>query len=59
MPEKSNIRFKETQGLLKVVRSGLDQGLEYGEANEAWYKRDLENELPEIDKEAKALLVKL
>ena len=55
MPERNNSRFKETQQYLKVVRAGLEEGLEHGEANEPRYKRDLENEIPLVDDEAKLL----
>jgi uncharacterized protein YozE (UPF0346 family) len=43
MPERNNIKFKETQSLLKVVRVALEDGLESGEANEQRYKRELEH----------------
>jgi transketolase len=59
LPERNNMKFKETMLIIKQVRKKLDDALEAGEANEVKYKKELEKDAPKVDQEAEELTTKL
>ena len=50
IPEKNKSKFKDTYNALKSVRQKLQEGLESGEANEIRFKKELDKEVPKLEK---------
>ena len=50
IPEKNRSKFKDTHSALKSVRQKLQEGLESGEANEIRFKKELDREVPKLEK---------
>jgi hypothetical protein len=59
LPERNNLKFKDTRETLKIVKSKLEEALETGEANEGRFKKELETEIPLVNREAEVLAIKL
>lgn len=53
IPEKNKSKFKDTHNALKSVRQKLQEGLESGEANEIRFKKELDKEVPKLEKRIK------
>jgi dynein heavy chain, axonemal len=48
--EKNKAKYKDTHNALKNVRQKLQEGLEAGEANEIRFKKELDKEVPKLEK---------
>ena len=50
LPEKNKSKFKDTHTALKSARNKLQEGLDSGEANEIRFKKELDREIPKLEK---------